>query len=96
MNYWVKNLVRLLEPLKKELNLLVELKQGKLEIIERSQLEKLNKDINRLQKDNDRMMMTFYSARACRTIMDEIREIIDCPVGYSITDAIKELKEKDK
>ena len=36
--------------------------------------------------------MTFYSARAARDIMDEIREIINCPPGNSITEAIKKLK----
>ena len=37
-------------------------------------------------------METIYSAKEACSIQDEIREIINCPRGYSIIDAVKQLK----
>ncbi|MHA2280122.1 MAG: hypothetical protein ACXAC5_04500 [Promethearchaeota archaeon] len=70
-----------------------ELQQGKLEVVDAKYLLKLEEEVKKLRKDNDKMMMTFYSASAARAIMDEMREILDCPVGHDIVEAVKKLKE---
>ena len=72
-----------------------ELRQGKLEIVDANYLLKLKEKIKELQKDNDKMMMTFHSAKAARIIMDEMREILGCPVGYDIVAAVRKLKSND-
>lgn len=72
-----------------------ELQQGKLEVVDANYLSELEDKVKSLQEDNDKMMMTFHSANAARVIMDEMREILDCSIGYDIMDAIKKLKEND-
>ena len=73
-------------------DILHELSVGKVKIVDAKYLSNLEDKVEKLQKDNDKMMMTFYSARAARQIMDELREILDCPVGYDIVEAAKRLK----
>lgn len=63
-----------------------------LAIIKVSDLNSLKSKIEKLEKDNERLMMTHYSAEAARTIHDEIRKIINCPSGNNIIEAIKKLK----
>lgn len=56
-------------------------------------VNQLENRIKELESKIDKLMMTHYSATAARSIQDEIREIIDCPLGHSIIDAVKELAE---
>jgi hypothetical protein len=75
--------------------LLRDLLERKVRVVDANYLLKLEAKVKKLQEDNDKMMMTFYSARAARTIMDEIREILDCPVGHDIIDAVKKLRNNE-
>ncbi len=63
-------------------------------VIKTVELNSLRSKIEKLEKENERLMTTHYSAEAARKIHDEIRKIINCPVGNNIVDAVKELKDK--
>lgn len=65
-----------------------------IKIVKSVDIKKLEDKVIELEKENDRLMMTYYSGRAAHLIQDEIREIINCPRGESIIDAVKELKRK--
>jgi len=60
--------------------------------IKADKLKQLEERLQELEKKNEYLMMTHYSSKAAREIMDEIREVINCPRGNNITDAIKKLK----
>lgn len=74
------------------INILSQLQNGKIKVVDTEYLFKLENKIEVLQKENDKMMMTFYGARAANQIMNELREILECPVGYDIIEAAKKLK----
>jgi len=78
--------------IKKIIHFLRELQQENIKVVDANYLLELENNIDQLRKDNAKMMETFYSANASRSIMEEIREIIDCPVGNDIVSAIRSLK----
>ena len=78
----------------KLLNNILSLFEDKTTIVELDYLRELEEKAARLEKDNERMMMTFYSAKAAREIMDEIREILNAPPPVNITEVVKQLKEE--
>jgi Icc-related predicted phosphoesterase len=71
-----------------------DLLKGRVRVVDVKHLSKLKEKCEKLQKENDEIMVELYSTQATERVMNEIREILNCPAGCDIVEAIRRLKNE--